>query len=232
MSVHIGAEKGEIAETVLLPGDPLRARYVAERFLEGARCYNEVRGMLGYTGSFEGRSVSVQGTGMGQPSLAIYVTELIREYGVKNVIRIGSCGSYRSEISVRDIVIAMSASTDSGMNRRRFGDIDFAPCADFELFDRCVANARAAGLTFHAGNVFSADYFYDPQPDGWKRLSEYGVLAVEMESAQLYTIAAGHGARALSILTVSDNLVTGEALSSEDRERSFSEMVKLALSLA
>lgn len=232
MSVHIGAEKGEIAETVLLPGDPLRARYVAERFLEGARCYNEVRGMLGYTGSFEGRSVSVQGTGMGQPSLAIYVTELIREYGVKNVIRIGSCGSYRSEISVRDIVIAMSASTDSGMNRRRFGDIDFAPCADFELFDRCVANARAAGLTFHAGNVFSADYFYDPQPDGWKRLSEYGVLAVEMESAQLYTIAAGHGARALSILTVSDNLVTGEALSSEERERSFSEMVKLALSLA
>ena len=232
MSVHIGAEKGEIAETVLLPGDPLRARYVAERFLEGARCYNEVRGMLGYTGSFEGRSVSVQGTGMGQPSLAIYVTELIREYGVKNVIRIGSCGSYRSEISVRDIVIAMSASTDSGMNRRRFGDIDFAPCADFELFDRCVANARSAGLTFHAGNVFSADYFYDPQPDGWKRLSEYGVLAVEMESAQLYTIAAGHGARALSILTVSDNLVTGEALSSEERERSFSEMVKLALSLA
>ncbi len=232
MSVHIGAEKGAIAETVLLPGDPLRARYVAENFLEDSICYNEVRGMLGYTGTFDGRRVSVQGTGMGQPSLAIYATELIREYGAKNVVRIGSCGSYRKEIAVRDLVIAMSASTDSGMNRRRFGDIDFAPCADFELFDRCVTNARAAGLAFHAGNVFSADYFYDPQPDGWKALAEHGVLAVEMESAQLYTIAAGHGVRALSILTVSDNLATGEALSSEERERSFSQMVELALSLA
>ena len=232
MSVHIGAEKGAIAETVLLPGDPLRARFVAENYLEDASCYNEVRGMLGYTGTFEGRRVSVQGTGMGQPSLAIYVTELFRDYGVKNAVRIGSCGSYRKDIPVRDLVIAMSASTDSGMNRRRFDDIDFAPCADFELFDRCVANARGAGLAFRAGNVFSADYFYDPQPDGWKRLAEFGVLAVEMESAQLYTIAAGFGARALSILTVSDNLVTGEALSSDERERSFSEMVKLALSLA
>lgn len=231
MSIHIDAEKGEVAETVLLPGDPMRAKFVAETFLEGAECYNKVRGMLGFTGSIDGRPVSVQGTGMGQPSLAIYVTELLRDYGVKQVIRIGSCGALREDIALGDVVLAMSASTDSAMNRQRFGDIDFAPSADFELFDRCVARARERGLGFRAGNVFSTDAFYWADPDCWKQWAQFGVLAVEMETALLYTIASGFGARAMSVLTVSDNLVSGAAMSSENRERGFRDMADLALSL-
>ena len=232
MSIHIGADEGAVAETVLLPGDPLRAKYVAEHFLEDAVCYNEVRGMLGFTGNYAGKRVSVQGSGMGQPSLAIYVTELLRDYGVRNVIRIGSCGALHEHISLRDIIVAMSGSTDSNMNRQRFGQIDFAPCADYSLLERCVHEARQRELQVHVGNVFSADAFYPADPDSWKLWARYGVLAVEMETAVLYTIAAGFAARALSILTVSDNLVSDEALPSDQRERSFSDMVTLALSLA
>ncbi len=233
MSIHIGAKEGDIAETVLFPGDPLRAKFVAESFLENAVCYNEVRGMLGYTGTYHGRRVSVQGSGMGQPSLAIYTTELLRDYGVQQIIRIGSCGAMQKEISLHDLIIAMSASTDSNMNRRRFGgEIDFAPCADFSLLERCVAAARERNLGFRVGNVFSTDAFYQPDPEEWKLHAQYGILAVEMETALLYTIAAGFDARALTVLTVSDSLVTGHALASADRERSFADMATLALSLA
>ncbi|MFW5995403.1 MAG: purine-nucleoside phosphorylase [Spirochaetia bacterium] len=232
MSIHIGAEPGAVAETVLLPGDPLRARYVAEHFLDDAVCYNEVRGMLGFTGTYGGKRVSVQGTGMGQPSMSIYVTELLRDFGAKQVIRIGSCGALHEHISLHDLVIAMAASTDSNMNRQRFGQVDYASCADFSLLERCVNAARERNLGIHVGNVFSSDAFYLPDPDAWKAWADFGVLAVEMETALLYTIAAGFGAKALSILTVSDNVVTDASLSSEQRERSFSDMVALALSLA
>lgn len=232
MSIHIGAREGDIAETVLLPGDPMRAKFVAENFLEDAHCYTEVRGMLGFTGTYEGKRVSIQGTGMGQPSISIYATELIRDYGAKNLIRVGSCGSLQTDVKVKQLVFAMSASSDSAMNRVRFGQLDYAPCADFALFDRCVAEARKQGISFVAGNVISTDAFYSEDPDVWKQWAKYGVLAAEMEAAQLYTIAAGMGARALAIMTVSDSLVDGSGLSSEERERGFGEMLKLALSLA
>ncbi len=232
MSIHIGAREGEIAETVLLPGDPMRARFVAENFLEDAHCYTEVRGMLGFTGTYHGKRVSIQGTGMGQPSMSIYATELIRDYGAKNLIRVGSCGSLTDNVKLKQLVFAMSASTDSAMNRVRFGQLDFAPCADFTLFDRCVQHARKQGVSFVAGNVISTDAFYSEDPDVWKIWAKYGVLAAEMEAAQLYTIAAGLGARALAIMTVSDSLVDGSGISSEERERGFGEMLKLALSLA
>ncbi|TVQ22915.1 MAG: purine-nucleoside phosphorylase [Spirochaetaceae bacterium] len=232
MSIHIGAREGDIAETVLLPGDPMRARFVAENFLEDARCYNEVRGMLGYTGTYKGKRVSVQGTGMGQPSISIYATELIRDYGVRNLIRVGSCGSLQTHVKLKQLVFAMSASTDSAMNRVRFGQLDYAPCADFTLFDRCVTQARERGISFTAGNVISTDAFYSEDPDVWKLWAKYGVLAAEMEAAQLYTIAAGNGARALAIMTVSDSLVDGSGITSEEREKGFGEMLTLALSLA
>lgn len=229
MSVHIGAKKGEIAETVLFPGDPLRARYIAENFLEGGRCYNEVRGMYGYTGEYKGKSVSVQGSGMGQASLAIYANELICEYDVKNIIRVGSCGSYHDHVKVRDLVIAMSASTDSAMNRERFNGNFYAPTADFALFKAMIDKADEMGLPFHAGNILATDTFYQDNREAWKNWADYGVLAVEMESAALYTLAAKHKARALTVCTVSDNLATGEATSSEEREKSFTTMMELAL---
>ena len=232
MSVHIGAKEGDVAETVLMPGDPMRAKFVAETFLENPVCYNEVRGMYGFTGTFEGKRVSVQGSGMGQPSLSIYATELIRDYGAKQLIRIGSCGALQDNINLRDIVIGMSASTDSNMNRQRFGQMDFAPCADYDLLERCIATARERNLTFHAGNVFSSDAFYPADPEAWKLHARFGILAVEMETAMLYTIAAGFGVKALTVLTVSDHLGRSEAMPSEERERGFSDMAKLALSLA
>lgn len=232
MSVHIGAEKGAVAETVLMPGDPLRARFIADKFLENAECYNEVRGMYGYTGTFRGKSISVQGSGMGQASLAIYTNELICDYGVKNLIRVGSCGSYHSHVKVRDLVIAMSASTDSAMNRERFKGNFFAPTADFKLFKTMIDKAEELGLPFHAGNILATDTFYQDDREGWKKWADYGVLAVEMESALLYTIAAKYGARALTVCTVSDNLATGEETTSEERETSFVDMMKLALETA
>ena len=232
MSIHIGAKEGEIADTVLLPGDPRRARYVAENMLEGATCYNEVRGMLGFTGSYEGRRVSVQGSGMGMPSLSIYAHELIHDYGARNLVRIGSCGGMQDDVHLRDIILCLSASTDSSMNRIRFSGMDFAPGASFELLKTAYETAGRLQLPVKVGNILSSDSFYGEDPDSWKLWASYGVLAVEMESSALYTLAARFGVKALTILTVSDNLVTGEATTSEEREQTFTDMMKLALETA
>ncbi|MFO8064881.1 MAG: purine-nucleoside phosphorylase [Spirochaetota bacterium] len=232
MSVHIGAKEGDIAETVLLPGDPLRAKFAAENFLEGATCYTEVRGMYGYTGTYAGKRVSIQGTGMGVPSALIYIHELINSYGAKKLIRIGSAGSIQKSLKVRDLVFAMSASTDSGVNDRRFGGADYAPTADFELFQAAVDSARAKGLKFQAGNVLSTDEFYHDDPNYWHIWSEYGVQALEMETAGLYTTAAKFGCQALTMLTISDSLITGDELSAKERETSFREMIEVALDVA
>lgn len=229
MSTHIQAKAGEIAETILLPGDPLRAKWIAETFLENAVCYNEVRGMLGFTGTYRGKSISVQGTGMGIPSTLIYCHELINNYGVKNLIRVGSAGSYNRDVVLRDIVIAMSASSTSGINNSRFINADYAPTANFELFMKAALYARENKIEIKAGNVLSSDEFYEDDPEGYKIWADFGVLCVEMETAGLYTIAAKHNVKALSILTISDSLVTGDHLSSKDRETSFSKMVEIAL---
>ncbi len=232
MSIHIGAEKGDIAEAVLLPGDPLRAEFVADTYLEGVECYNRVRGMLGFTGTWNGKRVSVQGTGMGQPSLSIYVNELIREFGVKTLLRIGSCGSIQKEVAVRDIVVAMSASSDSAMNEQRFRGMQYAPTADPALFAAALALAKQRNLEVRAGSVLATDTFYTDDPESWKLWAEYGVLALEMESAALYTLAAKYRARALTLLTVSDSLISGDLMSAEERQSSFTEMAELALDLA
>jgi len=229
MSTHIQAKKGEIAESILLPGDPLRAKWIAETFLENAACYNKVRGMLGFTGTYKGKRVSVQGTGMGIPSTLIYCHELITDYGVKNLIRVGSAGSYQKNINLRDIVIAMSASSTSGINKSRFSNSDFAPTANFELFMKAALYARENSIPIKAGNVLSSDEFYEDDPDAYKIWVEFGVLCVEMETAGLYTIAAKHNVNALAILTISDSLVTEEHLSSGDREKSFKDMIAIAL---
>jgi purine-nucleoside phosphorylase len=229
MSTHIGAETGEIARHVLLPGDPLRARWIADTFLDGSVCYTAVRNMLGFTGTYQGTRVSVQGTGMGLPSLAIYATELIREYDVQHLIRVGSCGALKESVAIRDIVLALSASTDSSMNRIRFEGLDFAPCADFGLLRTAYEAAISRGVAVHVGQIFSADSFYADRPELMDRMAEYGVLAVEMEASGLYTLAAKYGRKALAISTVSDHLVTGERTSSQERERTFAEMVEVAL---
>ncbi len=229
MTPHIHAEKGEIAETILLPGDPLRAKWIAETFLQNAVCYNEVRGMLGYTGTYRNRPISVQGTGMGIPSTLIYCHELINNFGVKNLIRVGSAGSYNPGVVLRDIVIAMSASSTSGINNSRFINADYAPTANFELFMKAALYARENNIEIKAGNVLSSDEFYEDDTEAYKKWADFGVLCVEMETAGLYTIAAKHNVNALSILTISDSLVTGEHLSSQDRETSFSKMVEIAL---
>lgn len=231
MSTHIGAPHGAIAETILLPGDPLRAKHVADKYLENAICYNEVRGMLGYTGYFEGKRVSVQGTGMGIPSISIYAHELIREYGVRNLIRIGTAGSFQEHILIRDVVIAMAASTSSAVNWNRFRGSDFAPTADFELLLKAWQAAGELGIPVKAGNILSSDEFYDDNPDFYKRWAEYGVLCVEMEAAALYTIAAKYQAKALAITTISDNLVTGESSSAIERQVAFDDMVRIALKM-
>jgi purine-nucleoside phosphorylase len=229
MSIHIGAAKDDIAETVLLPGDPLRARYVAENFLEKPVCYNQVRGMLGFTGGYKGRRISVQGTGMGQPSLGIYVHELINFYGARRLVRIGSCGSLRKELGLRSLVLAQAASTNSSLNRMRFHGMDYAPAADFDLLLALQRSAQALGLPVAVGSVLSSDAFYDDDAEAWKLWAAYGTLAVEMESSNLYTIAAKFGVKAASILTVSDNLVTRAELTSAERQASFSDMVRIAL---
>ncbi len=229
MSIHIGAKKGDIAETVLLPGDPLRAKWIAETFLEDVVCYNTIRGMYGYTGTYKGKRVSVQGTGMGVPSISIYANELIMEYGVKNLIRVGSAGSYQEHVKVRDIVLAMASSTNSGINKIRFKGMDFAPTADFELFMKAVKTAEAKGIEVKAGNVLTSDEFYQDEFEGYKHWAKFGVLAVEMETAGLYTVAAKHGVKALTILTISDSLVTGEETTSEERQSTFKEMIEIAL---
>ena len=229
MSTHIQAKKGEIAESILLPGDPLRAKWIAETFLENAVCYNKVRGMLGFTGTYKGNRVSVQGTGMGIPSTLIYCHELITNYGVKNLIRVGSAGSYQKDVNLRDIVIAMAASSTSGINNSRFVNSDFAPTANFELFIKAALFAKENSISIKAGNVLSSDEFYEDDSEAYKKWAEFGVLCVEMETAGLYTIAAKHNVNALAILTISDSLVTGEHISSGEREKSFHDMIAIAL---
>lgn len=230
MSVHLEAKNGEIAETVLLPGDPLRAKWIADTFFENPVCYNKVRGMLGYTGTFKGKRVSVQGTGMGIPSALIYCNELIREYGVKNLIRVGSSGSYQADVKLRDIVIAMAASSTSGINNLRFINSDYSPTASFDLFMKVILFAKENNIPIKAGNVLSSDEFYEDNHESYKKWAEYGILCVDMESSGLYTIAAKYNVKALTILTISDSLVTHEKISAEDRESSFHTMIDLALS--
>ncbi len=232
MSIHISAEKGAVAETVLLPGDPLRARFIAETYLRDPVCYNRIRNMEGYTGHFNGTRVSVQGSGMGQASLAIYTEELIRSYGVKRVIRVGSCGAMQSNIGLREIIIPLSASTDSSMNRIRFQGMDFAPSPTWRLVEAAVAESRRRDAEPRLGTILSTDSFYTADPDLWRLWARYGVLAAEMESSALFTIAASHGVEALTILTVSDNIATGESTEAEERERGFKLMAEIALSLA
>ena len=229
MSIHIEAKKGEIAETVLLPGDPLRAKWIAETFLENAVCYNRVRNMFGYTGTYKGKKVSVQGTGMGIPSALIYCNELITEYGVKKLIRVGSAGSFQPDIHLRDIVLAMAASSTSGINNSRFINADYSPTASFELFMKAANFARENNIPIKAGNVLSADEFYEDDKDGYKQWAKFGVLCVEMETAGIYTIAAKYSVQALSILTISDSLVSHEATSSKERETTFKQMIEIAL---
>ncbi|WP_324719321.1 purine-nucleoside phosphorylase [Salinimicrobium sp. HB62] len=231
MSIHIGAKKGDIAETVLLPGDPLRAKWIAETYLEDITCYNKVRNMFGYTGTYKGRRISVQGTGMGVPSISIYAHELINEFNVKNLIRVGSAGSYQKSVKIRDIVIAMAASSTSGINQYRFQGADFAPTASFKLFQQAIEKAKEKEIEVKAGNVLTSDEFYADEFESYQLWSKFGVLCVEMESSGLYTIAAKHGVNALSLLTISDSLVTGEKTTTEEREKTFKGMVEIALEL-
>ena len=231
MSIHIGAKKGEIAEFILLPGDPLRAKFIADTFLEDVTCYNEVRNMLGFTGFYKGNRVSVQGTGMGIPSISIYVNELIREYGCKQLIRVGTAGSLQSDVHVRDIVVAMAASTTSFINAKYFNGADYAATASFSLFLATIQKAKELNINVKAGNVLSADEFYNNDTAWYKVWMEHGVLAVEMETSILYTLASKYKVDALGIFTISDSLITGEATSAEERQSTFSQMVELALGL-
>ncbi|MBB3143077.1 purine-nucleoside phosphorylase [Halomonas organivorans] len=226
---HIQAARGDFADTVLMPGDPLRAKYIADTFLEDARCINEVRNMYGYTGTYKGREISVMGHGMGIPSVSIYAKELITDYDVKSLIRVGSCGAVRDDVAVRDVVIGQGACTDSGVNRTRFLGNDFAAIADFELTRHAVDAAAAQGVSVKVGNIFSADLFYDPRPEMVELLRRYGIVGVEMEAAGLYGVAAEFGARAATICTVSDHIVKGDSLSSDQRATTFDEMMTIAL---
>jgi purine-nucleoside phosphorylase len=225
---HNAAQPGDIADAVLLPGDPLRAKVIADTFFESPVQYNAVRGMLGFTGTYKGRRVSVQGTGMGMPSISIYVTELFRFYGVKTAIRVGSCGAIQDFLNLRDIVIGMAAHTTSGMNRNRFPGLDFAPAASFELVSAAHRIAAERGITAHVGTICSSDSFYD-DPVDYRQMAKFGTLALEMEGAALYTIAAGEGVRALCLATVSDHITKEEATSAEERQTSFLEMAEVAL---
>jgi purine-nucleoside phosphorylase len=232
MSIHIGAEDGAIAPRVLLPGDPLRAKFIAETYLTNPVCYNEVRGMYGYTGTYKGYAISVQGTGMGLPSHAIYIHELINNYGARTLIRVGSCGSFQPTLKPRDLVLALSASTNSAMVSQRFNGMNYAPTADWDLIQEATRQANELGLSIKAGNVLSSDSFYDEDTEAWKNWARYGVLAVEMETAALYTIAASFGVKALCLLTVSDSLITREETTSAEREKTFTKMMELALDTA
>jgi purine-nucleoside phosphorylase len=233
MSTHINAAvNGDIAESVLLPGDPLRARFIAENFLENARCYNEIRGMFGYTGRYRGVPVSVQGTGMGMPSAGIYTWELITEYHVQNLIRVGTAGAFSEKLKTRDVVFGVSASTDSNYAHTFRLNGNFAPAASWELLMRAKAAADKAGIAFHAGNILTSDVFYEVEDDWWRKWAEMGVLCVEMETAALYMNAAVNGVNALSILTISNHFVTGEETAAEEREETFTDMMKIALETA
>ncbi len=232
MTIHIGAAPGDIAETVLMPGDPYRARWAAETFLEEARLVNEVRGMLGFSGTWKGQKVTIQGSGMGMPSLSIYANELIKDYGCQTLIRIGSCGAMQDKVKIRDVILAMSATSLSTPSRGILREVNFAPTADWSLLKAAAEAAEAKGARTHVGGIYSSDVFYDERPDLNEQMTRHGILGVEMETAELYTLAARHGRRALAVLTVSDHLITGEALPSQDRERSFGDMVEIALEAA
>ncbi|MCT4596548.1 MAG: purine-nucleoside phosphorylase [Vallitalea sp.] len=232
MSTHINAQEGMIAEKVLLPGDPLRAKYIAETFLEDVVCYNEVRGMLGFTGTYKGKRVSIQGTGMGMPSISIYVNELLQFYGIKKLIRVGTCGSFQPDLKLRDVVIASGAATNSNMNNLRFGAMTYVPTADFKLLKDAYDAANEQGIKATVGDIFTSDMFYnDSAAEVAKTLTDYGILAVDMETAELYTLAAKFNADALTLLTVSDSIVTGEETTAKERQTSFNEMVKVALEI-
>lgn len=231
MSTHIGAKPGEIADAVLLPGDPLRAKFIAETYLENPVCYNEIRGMYGFTGTWKGKKISVQGTGMGQPSLSIYVNELFRFYGVQKAIRVGTAGAVSEAANLRDVVIAMSACTDSALNTNRFGGRHFAPTASFALVKRAYEAACAKGITPLVGSVTSSDMFYDDK-SSWKLWAEYGILAIEMEAAELYTLAAQFKREALAILTISDHIAKGTSTNAEERQTTFRDMMEIALETA
>lgn len=232
MTVHIGAAKGDIAETVLMPGDPYRAKWAAETFLKDAVLVNEVRGMLGFTGTWKGNRVTIQGSGMGMPSLSIYANELISEYDAKTLIRIGSCGGMQPQVGIRDVIIAMTASTITSPSSGIFREFNFAPCADWELLAAAVKASESTGAKTHVGGIYSSDVFYSERPDLDEQMTRHGILGVEMEAAELYTLAARHNRRALAVLTVSDHLQTGETLPSEDREETFGDMVEIALEAA
>ena len=232
MTIHIGAAPGDIAETVLMPGDPMRAKWAAERFLDAPRQVNAVRGMLGFTGTWRGHPVTIHGSGMGMASLSIYANELLRDYGARTLIRIGSTGAMQPHVGLRDVIIAMTASSVGTPSSTIFRELNYAPCADWGLLRAAVAATEARGVPHHVGGIYSSDTFYDERPDLNEQMTRHGILAVEMETAEMYTLAARHGARALSVLTVSDHLQTGEALPSEDREASFGDMVEIALEAA
>jgi purine-nucleoside phosphorylase len=226
---HIAAERGDFAPSVLLPGDPLRAKHIADTFLDGARQVTAVRNMLGFTGTYQDVPVSVMGTGMGIPSASIYATELVTQFGVERLVRVGSCGALQHDLAIRDVILAIGACTDSGVNRVRYGGQDFAATADFDLLSAAAAAAAEAGVPIRVGNVHSADLFYNPDAAAFERMRAMGVLAVEMEAAGLYGVAAEKGARALTVLTVSDHILSGEETSSDERETSFDDMVAVAL---
>lgn len=228
-TVHISANKGDIADTILLPGDPLRAKFIAENFLENVVCYNEVRGMYGFTGNYKGKKVSVQGTGMGMPSIGIYTHELISHYGVKNLIRVGSCGSFQENVKVRDVILAIGASTNSRYIHQYNLPGYYAPTASFELIEKAKKSAEKKEISVKVGNVLSSDIFYDDDADAWTKWAKMGILAVEMEAAALYMNAARLGANALAILTVSDSLVTGESTTSQEREKTLVDMIEVGL---
>ncbi|WP_068547670.1 purine-nucleoside phosphorylase [Thalassotalea crassostreae] len=226
---HIEAKLGDIAETVLMPGDPLRAKFIAETFLENATCFNTVRNMFGFTGTYKGKRVTVMGSGMGVPSISIYATELYKDYGVENIIRIGSCGAISEDVNLMDVIVGMGASTDSNCNRMRFNNHDFAAIADFGLLKNVVDAADRLGKTVKVGNIFTADLFYTPQPDVFDLMEKLGVLGVEMEAAGLYGVAAEMGKKACCVLTVSDHIRRGESLSAADRQTSFRDMMEITL---
>ena len=232
MTPHINAAKGDIAETVLMPGDPYRAKWAAETYLDNPRLINEVRGMLGFTGTYNGNPVTIHGSGMGMPSISIYANELITQYGAKTLIRIGSCGGMQDHVKVRDVVFAMTSTTLSTPSRGILRELNYAPCADWSLLQAAVKAAENKDSPIHVGGIYSSDVFYDERPDLNELMVRHGILGVEMEAAELYILAARHGVRALGIMTVSDHLITHESLPPEDRERSFGDMVEIALEAA
>ena len=232
MTIHIGAEKDDIADVVLMPGDPYRAKWAAETFLTDAKCVHEVRGMFGFTGLWNGNRVTIQGSGMGMPSMSIYANELIRDFDVQTLIRIGSCGGMQPHVKVRDVILAMTASTVATPSSTIFKDLNFAPCADYGLLAAAAEAAKSMDVDVHVGGIYSSDTFYDERPDLNKEMQRHGILGVEMEAAELYILAARYGRRALGVMTVSDHLLTGEALPADQRERSFGDMIEIALTAA